>query len=508
MSKEKELLEVYRKSQKEILYKVYDLFTKIENKGTWSYSDAMKYDRYTKIMKNVEDVVNGMMKEFDSSMYNNLSDLLLDTYAGEILKLESIKPQKDSYQQLKELDKSKGIKNTSYTMINKKLVEEVILHPWNGSNFSQSIWKEKNKLIDTLKSTITQSMITGESIQKASARVRDTMGSSAYNATRLIRTETMRARNEAKVKAYKENDVETLQWDASPEQSNTCDICKGRHEKQYPIDNLPIMPAHPHCRCTWIPILSDIKEEVKKDIKKEEESKSKEWGDFEYTDKEFKDKKEISSHLNKEHGIKFSDSRKYPMDKDLLSDCSNFLDKFHSYFEGFKAIDPVELGDIKVKGTLKNLIGCYKYYLDIPKALELDLNGMYFSDKKYNAEYIERCVKSKWTVPNARGHKTFVHEYGHHIVNSMRFLEGTEGKPNKGWCKGFINDVIEVYNKEYIDDVSFKDMKELVSQYGGTSYDEAFAETFAEYFGGENPRGFAKVFGKMLEEKIRKFIKQ
>ena len=32
-----------------------------------------------------------------------------------------------------------------------------------------------------------------------------------------------------------------------------------------------------------------------------------------------------------------------------------------------------------------------------------------------------------------------------------------------------------------------------------TSESECFAETFAEYFGGENPRDFAKIFGKKLD---------
>ena len=42
-------------------------------------------------------------------------------------------------------------------------------------------------------------------------------------------------------------------------------------------------------------------------------------------------------------------------------------------------------------------------------------------------------------------------------------------------------------------------MGDYVSRYGAKSESELFAEAFAEYFGGENPREFAKIFGKKLD---------
>ncbi len=43
----------------------------------------------------------------------------------------------------------------------------------------------------------------------------------------------------------------------------------------------------------------------------------------------------------------------------------------------------------------------------------------------------------------------------------------------------------------------------MVSSYGASSESELFAEAFAEYFGGRNPREFATIFGRKLEEKLR-----
>ncbi|MEF9953577.1 MAG: hypothetical protein RR657_05000 [Peptostreptococcaceae bacterium] len=133
---------------------------------------------------------------------------------------------------------------------------------------------------------------------------------------------------------------------------------------------------------------------------------------------------------------------------------------------------------------------------------------MYFHDKKYNIVYIERCIKTGWTVAHAKRHKIFIHEYGHHIANSLKWLDAGGNKPNNNWCKEFIGEFIDTYNKKYNQSIEFKELKALVSNYGGSKPEEAFAEAFAEYLGGDNPREFAKVFGEMVEEKLKNHIKK
>ena len=47
--------------------------------------------------------------------------------------------------------------------------------------------------------------------------------------------------------------------------------------------------------------------------------------------------------------------------------------------------------------------------------------------------------------------------------------------------------------------VQHRGLKEILSEYGTTSESECFAEAFAEFYGGENPREFAIIFGKKLD---------
>lgn len=357
----------------------------------------------------------------------------------------------------------------------------------------------------------------------------------AYQAQRLARTSITHAFSETKIENAKNNPFNRgIKWNLSASHyarmHGKTDVCDDYNGRVFKPDEVPLQ--HPNCLCYFTEENTDIDQALKelkawtkgeknpkldkwyeanKDQGSEKQTnvvpikKETKWSDAKSKDTQFKNKKEIKTHLGENYNIKFSDSTKYPIQKDILQDSVNWLDKFHNYFEGFKEIDPVELPAIKVKAGIKP-VGYYQFYTKKPQALELVLNGEYFSNKEYNIKYIKECIDSKWTVSNAKGHKTFVHEYGHHIANSLKWLDEGSGIISTNWCKDFINDTIKEYNKKYSKNISFKDIAKLVSRYGGTKPEEAFAETFAEYFGGDNPREFAQVFGEQVEKKLKGYI--
>ena len=145
------------------------------------------------------------------------------------------------------------------------------------------------------------------------------------------------------------------------------------------------------------------------------------------------------------------------------------------------------------------------YFPNSPKVVELALNGAYHSDVVGFQKYVELCIKNKHYPANATIHKTFVHEFGHHISNSMKWITN-----NPAWEHEFIEECIDNFRKvepNYTYQKFLYDgMTDYVSRYGTKSESELFAEAFAEYFGGENPREFAKIFGRKLE-KILKEVK-
>ncbi|MFI3236804.1 MAG: hypothetical protein R3Y47_02100 [Lachnospiraceae bacterium] len=189
------------------------------------------------------------------------------------------------------------------------------------------------------------------------------------------------------------------------------------------------------------------------------------------------------------------------MDEKLLSSCVTWMDgfnaKYSSFANGIKHKLPVLSNQTASK--MKGMVGCFSYY-ENGRVAAIKLNGSYFSNYDKMKEYVEQCISSKWTVANAQPHKTFVHEFGHYISHSM---QGYVGSAN--WERTFINECIEEFKQQVPEYTytSYIGMGDYVSRYGATSVSELFAESFAEYFGGEEPRLFAKIFGEKLDRLMK-----
>ncbi len=469
--KNRALLEMYQDASRAISDELYQLAEKMQT-ATPTRSDMYKHNRLTNLQKNMEGIIRELGENVESFGKNNMMEGFKETYSNIMAKL--------------------GI--TEFDMVPKKVMEEMLRKPWVDSNFSERLWKNTQVLANNLNEIISNGIIQGKTVTEMAIQLNNAMHTGFNVSHRLVRSETMHYLNESAFKGYKDAGCEEVQlWAAEDER--TCDICGAKHGKPYKLKDRPILPLHANCRCTYLPVVKDKKEEKKT------------WEEFNIEEKQFSSKKEIANYLSSEYNLSFSDSRKYPIHKDILQDSVNWLDKFNSYFKGFKDINLVELPSFKIKPDIKS-VGYYSYYTNRAEAVELVLNGLYFTDKGYNMKYIEECIKSKWTVPNAKGHKTFVHEYGHHVANSLKWLDIKSGSyKGTDWYKDFMNEVIGDYNNKYNKGITFKDTAELVSRYGGTQPGEAFAEAFAEYFGGDNPRDFAKVFGTKVENRLNEYIK-
>ena len=78
---------------------------------------------------------------------------------------------------------------------------------------------------------------------------------------------------------------------------------------------------------------------------------------------------------------------------------------------------------------------------------------------------------------------------------------------NPNWETEFISDCIKEYNKKYKTNFKgYQDFKDLVSVYGASKECELFAEAFAEFYGGKNPRDFAVIFGNKLNNILKELI--
>jgi hypothetical protein len=224
------------------------------------------------------------------------------------------------------------------------------------------------------------------------------------------------------------------------------------------------------------------------------------WNGLNYS-QNYSTKKDAIKALSDKYGIDFSDSRKYPIDQTMICDFVSWMDSFEKQYPDFVKNNPVKVPKICVKApsSMTNSVGYFKYYTT-GKPIELSLNGYYHSSMSIFEAYEEKCIKSKWTVANATFHKTFVHEYGHYVSNTIQQM-----KKDGSWEHNFIKECIEEFKKQVpeYDKNTYIGLGDYLSRYGSTSESECFAEAFAEYFGNENPRTFAKIFGEKLEEILK-----
>lgn len=539
---QKEKLEISKetllKTQKLYQSSLKDLIKKLDGKDTYNQQFIKAQ---IKNLKYEFEGMNRRLEEIAVDGINRTSSIALNT-------------DLEFYRYL-DLEYNLGIdKDTLESLLgtNKTVIDKIIsggLYKDNKS-LSERIWNYSEKNINDVQDILLKGIIQKQPIKEVCDSLKAYTGGGdskvnainrAYgkmnaNALRLVRTSLNHSFVETMKDTNRKNPfVDGYKWTLSNAHSermrgkrDECDDFAAHEEGLgtgvFSKNSLP--GNHCNCLCIVTPYFSksleDIGTEINDWIKGGENKGIDEWAESrgyeipkkkdgsswhnnEYSGKNYKDKKEIIKHFADEYNIKLGDSGKLPIDKDLLNDMVNWLDKFHSHFKGFKDVNIIELPCIRIKANAPGgCVGYYKYYPNSPKAKELVLNAEFFNSKEYNTKYIKKCVESKWTVANAQGHKTFVHEYGHHIAQSMEWI-GNEKFTGK-WCDNFINDTLKEYNKRYNKTAEFKDIPELVGRYAGTNRGETFAEAFAEYFGGDNPRGFAKVFGERLEEEINKVI--
>lgn len=223
-------------------------------------------------------IPNGDLERFHREMKKaGLSEYLPDNYKARMTRLEYLyadcwaesKKASLKHQQIETKTHRETIKNAYYRTIydtgvglkinpafsklDNRAVNQVLNTKFLGGNYSERIWKNTDKLADTLKEVIGSAIARGESYSKTARGIRERFGVTQYEATRLVQTETCYFQNQAEIEALKTMGIEKYKFIATLD-SRTSDICREHDKKVYNIEdakageNLP--PLHPNCRST------------------------------------------------------------------------------------------------------------------------------------------------------------------------------------------------------------------------------------------------------------------
>ena len=244
---------------------------------------------------------------------------------NEMLEDYLIKNYEDTYyHSLYEISKGLNLK-TSFTTLDKNKINQVIGKPWlkDGKTFSDRIWQDKEQLINTLRTKITQSFITGstldEAVEDISKFVSDKIKNKEYVARRLLETESAAYASKAQIEAFKSIDVEKYEIVATLD-LHTSEICQEMDGKVFNISDqeigVTVPPFHSHCRTVIAPYFDDKPTRASRDengeYKEVKYMNYKEWKD------QYIKKDELGLTLNQKSAImKYIGSDSYKINEAL-----------------------------------------------------------------------------------------------------------------------------------------------------------------------------------------------
>lgn len=154
----------------------------------------------------------------------------------------------------------------SFNTPDDRKVRLAVTQKWQGSNFSDRIWNDKAKLIDTLQQTIPQGIALGQNPRKVAQTLVKSMNTRFYNAERLARTEMNHICNESARQAYNEVPEILQEYKVVATLDNrTSDICQTQDNKVYKMseweEGITAPPFHPSCRTTTVPYFPEMDNE-------------------------------------------------------------------------------------------------------------------------------------------------------------------------------------------------------------------------------------------------------
>lgn len=145
---------------------------------------------------------------------------------------------------------------------------------WAGGNYSTRIWKNTERLAETLSSEIEAAFLSGKSVRRMADTIMERFGVGYRAAECLVRTETSYVQNRTAARSYE--DAGCTEYEVLTAQDRrTCQYCAKQNGKRYLLatmqagENAP--PFHPNCRCTVLPVVEEGAETGKAEAAKQDE---------------------------------------------------------------------------------------------------------------------------------------------------------------------------------------------------------------------------------------------
>ncbi|WP_053178019.1 minor capsid protein [Peribacillus loiseleuriae] len=234
----------------------------------WTVEEYVKYGEKNAInqawMKQLENASARVHISRLESLQIQLQRHIEKLYGGQIEAVERL--MKETYQSTYlhtafEIQSAFGI-GFSMQAIDETKLTKIISKPWtlDRMTFSDKIWRDKQLLVNTLHTELTQSIARGQAPDKVITTISKKLNTSRSNAARLVMTESAFFSASAQRETFSELDVERYEIVATLD-SKTSSICQSMDGQVFKMSEfepgVTANPFHPYCRTTTVPYFED-----------------------------------------------------------------------------------------------------------------------------------------------------------------------------------------------------------------------------------------------------------
>jgi SPP1 gp7 family putative phage head morphogenesis protein len=163
-----------------------------------------------------------------------------------------------------EVQKGLGVGWTMQSL-NEDTIAKVLSRPWtaDGQTFRDRCWTNKQSLVNSVNTQLTQMIIRGEAPDRAITAISKQFDVSRAKAGRLVMTESAYFSSAAQKDCFEDLGVEQYKIVASFDH-DTCELCGALDGKVFKMSEyqvgLTAPPFHPWCRCCTCPYFADMED--------------------------------------------------------------------------------------------------------------------------------------------------------------------------------------------------------------------------------------------------------
>ena len=296
----KELADIYAKASRHLNYEIEEIYNKFKTKHHLTDAEAKRLLNTLRNKTDIAELKKALAQ--DPKNADLLAELESGAYRARIERLEQLQTEVDRmmqevFEQEKKVTTShyvdlatnsyyREIYNVqrrvgfqfSFSAVDPQAVALLLESKWSGANYSQRIWKNTKGVADDLKEQMLIGLLTGKSEEEMAREIANKYAAGAFEARRLVRTESNFISGQMQLAAYKECKSEEYDFVATLD-LRTSKICRELDGKTFKVkDGKPgvnMNPMHPFCRSTTMIHMDD---ELKKRLKRDAwDPEKKEW---------------------------------------------------------------------------------------------------------------------------------------------------------------------------------------------------------------------------------------